>query len=496
MSDFLTTERLGPQQSLTPEGFLVIRAVPLARTGPQLYSDQEIPIKGDAGGRIVIDREPDEVFSPATIASLNGKPVTLDHPDDDVDPTNYADLAVGTVLNVRRGQYARDNLLYGDLVIHHPDAIKAIRDKVVRELSVGYRATYQQTGPGRGRQTGIICNHLALVSDGRCGPACTIGDRAYFTKDQHMPTGQPSMNNLHGRTGSSGGNWDRLPGRSRDQSPGTSQGSQGSATGGAPRKAERPDKPASLKAGVFSNDDRPPIGGTGQSYRYPYRPYDPTITDDEDDGVIEGANRLSKWATQQQDEEPEDTTGLGEKVGEVEAPPEGMVLTLVPQPDGMIAILCVPDDGDDDLNTNDRTYRHKISDHRDPILARMNRINRHRSTKDWASTKEVTLYRYKGLLPGERIELQGPNEYGRYDLILFSRTTPLLAGDVVMPSNQQQPNKGSGYPAQNWSASPGNRPGERSIHELDGQISSRTGDRAMTLARMNRLHRAHWAVRT
>ena len=28
VSDFLTTERLGPQQSLTPEGFLVIRAVP------------------------------------------------------------------------------------------------------------------------------------------------------------------------------------------------------------------------------------------------------------------------------------------------------------------------------------------------------------------------------------------------------------------------------------------------------------------------------------
>ena len=198
-----------------------------------------------------------------------------------------------------------------------------------------------------------------------------------------------------------------------------------------------------------------------------------------------------------------DTTGLGEKVGEVEAPPEGMVLQLVPQPDGMVAILCVLDDGDDDLNTNDRTYRHP--DQRRPrirSLARMNRINRHRSTKDWASTKEVTLYRYKGLLPGERIELQGPNEYGRFDLILFSRTTPLLAGDVVMPSNQQQPNKGSGYPAQNWSASPGNRPGERSIHELDGQHQQcRTGDRrdddrtSAACIPMNRAAAAFWAAR-
>ena len=68
------------------------------------------------------------------------------------------------------------------------------------------------------------------------------------------------MNNL-GRNGSQ----EFLPGKwGRDQSPGTRQGSQGSATGGAPRKAERPDKPASLKAGVFSNDDRTPICCTGQ----------------------------------------------------------------------------------------------------------------------------------------------------------------------------------------------------------------------------------------
>src|SRR5262252_4684262 len=107
-TDFYTVERLGPQQSLTPEGFLIIRGVPLARTGPQLYSEQEIPIKGDSAGRIVIDREPDEVFRPATVASLNGKPVTLDHPDEDVTPENYRDLAVGHVVNPRRGEHAMD----------------------------------------------------------------------------------------------------------------------------------------------------------------------------------------------------------------------------------------------------------------------------------------------------------------------------------------------------------------------------------------------------
>jgi len=179
-TDFYTVERLGPVQALTPEGFLVCRNVALARTGPQLYSDQEIPIKGDASGRIIIDRTPEEVFRPATLNSLNGKAVTLDHPEDDVTPENYKSLLVGTVINPRRGINALDNLLLGDLVIYDPAAIKAIRGKEIREVSVGYKADYEETGPARGMQRNISCNHLALVRDGRCGPICRIGDKAFF----------------------------------------------------------------------------------------------------------------------------------------------------------------------------------------------------------------------------------------------------------------------------------------------------------------------------
>jgi len=185
-TDFLTIERLGPMQSLTPEGFLVVRAVPLARTGPQLYSDQELPLDGDAAGRIIIDRLPEEVFRPSTLNSLQGKAVTFDHPEDDVTPENYKELLVGTVINPRQGQNAMDNLLLGDLIIYDPQTIKAIRDGKVREVSVGYKADYEETGPARGKQKNILCNHLALVQDGRCGPICRIGDKAYFprhTKD-------------------------------------------------------------------------------------------------------------------------------------------------------------------------------------------------------------------------------------------------------------------------------------------------------------------------
>jgi uncharacterized protein len=181
---FYTVERLGPQQGLTPEGFLIVRDVPLARTGPQLYNENEVPVKGDSRGRVIIMRDEDEVFRKETVASLNGKPITIDHPDGDVSPENWRDLAVGHVVNPRRGEGVLDNLLLGDLVITCPDAIKYVRDGDLREVSVGYEADYDDQGFGKGRQRNILANHLALVANGRCGPACRIGDSAaHVTRD-------------------------------------------------------------------------------------------------------------------------------------------------------------------------------------------------------------------------------------------------------------------------------------------------------------------------
>ena len=173
---FYTVEQLGPVQAFTPEGFLLCRNVPLARTGAQLYSEKEIPIKGDSNGRVIIDRPPEEVFRPATIASLNGKPIALDHPDEDVTPDNYQKHLVGVVMDPRQGKGIQDNRLYGDLMVYAPDAIKAIRDNELREVSVGYEAEYVEDGPGRGHQKNIVANHLALVREGRCGVSCRIGD--------------------------------------------------------------------------------------------------------------------------------------------------------------------------------------------------------------------------------------------------------------------------------------------------------------------------------
>ncbi|WP_232734899.1 DUF2213 domain-containing protein [Achromobacter ruhlandii] len=173
---FYTVEKLGEKQELTNEGFLLCRDVPIARIGELLYADGEVPVEATPDGLIKINRSPEEVFRPETIASFEGKPVTLDHPDDFITPETWRQLAVGTVQNVRQGQGIENDYLFADLLITDAQAIEDIRSGL-REVSCGYEADYEQVEPGRGEQRNIIGNHVALVERGRCGPRCAIGDK-------------------------------------------------------------------------------------------------------------------------------------------------------------------------------------------------------------------------------------------------------------------------------------------------------------------------------
>ena len=172
---FYAVEKLGDHQSLTPEGFLAITDVPLCRTGILIYGPNEVPIKTGADGTVRVYREPEDVFSPTHIASIQGKSVVNDHPPDDVTPSNWKSYHVGTVLNPRRGEGALSDLLIGDMLIMDPQAIKDIQSGK-REVSMGYDADYEEDAPGIGRQRNLIANHVALVEAGRCGPRCAIKD--------------------------------------------------------------------------------------------------------------------------------------------------------------------------------------------------------------------------------------------------------------------------------------------------------------------------------
>lgn len=171
---------LSDKQAMTPEGYLCCYDVPIARTGMMLYGADEVPELEPQGGIVRVDREPDQVFRDITIKSFEGKPVTNDHPEEDVTSANWKRLAVGTVQNVRRGVGLQDNLLLADLLITDKEAIEAVRDGK-REVSCGYDAKFEQTSPGRGRQLNILGNHVALVDKGRCGARCAIKDKETTT---------------------------------------------------------------------------------------------------------------------------------------------------------------------------------------------------------------------------------------------------------------------------------------------------------------------------
>lgn len=191
---FYTTEQLGPKRSLTPEGFLLCEDVPLARPGEMIYGPDETPIEAGPDGITHITRTLDELFKPETLASFNGKPVTNEHPDEDVTPSNWKRYAVGVLLNVRKGTGDNEGLMVGDMLITDPETIEDIRgDK--REVSLGYDADYKKTGPGTGEQSNILGNHVALVERGRCGPRCAIHDHdSNHRKEPDMGTVNTGVN--------------------------------------------------------------------------------------------------------------------------------------------------------------------------------------------------------------------------------------------------------------------------------------------------------------
>lgn len=153
-SDFKATK--------TDEGFLVDSPI-VARIGIQEY------MRADGTTRREL-RLPEEVFDADSLASMRGKPITVDHPGSGkVTSKDAHRVTVGTIL--AEGKQDGDNVRT-DITIHSPDAIG---DR--RELSLGYTAVLDETpGEWNGQrydaiQRNIRVNHLSVVKRGRAGVA-------------------------------------------------------------------------------------------------------------------------------------------------------------------------------------------------------------------------------------------------------------------------------------------------------------------------------------
>ena len=164
--------RLGENMAETPEGFLICRNVPIARTGYQTYLPEEIGRSG--GAPVSVYRDASEVFSAGTLASFEGKPVTCGHPPQDVSPRNAASFICGHVQNVRRGTGEDCDCILADLFLTDPALIERVRGGL-REVSCGYRCCYAD-GPRGVEQRAIRGNHVAVVEAGRAGSRVAIRD--------------------------------------------------------------------------------------------------------------------------------------------------------------------------------------------------------------------------------------------------------------------------------------------------------------------------------
>lgn len=174
----LVNEKLSSHKYKTPEGYLICTDAILARTGKQDYLRREL--FGDSCENpdeiVWVDRKPEEVFDEATLSSFENKPITVDHPDENVNPSNYRDLAVGYVRDVRRDKMDDGTeVIKGNLVITDENTINEILEGEHTDLSCGYDCEIlDEDNP---QQRHIRGNHVALCEEGRAGVAKIVDSK-------------------------------------------------------------------------------------------------------------------------------------------------------------------------------------------------------------------------------------------------------------------------------------------------------------------------------
>jgi hypothetical protein len=153
----------------------------------------------DSDGSIRREYRPEaEVASPESLASFAGKAITLEHPPVLLDSANTKDYQIG---------FSGTEVVYDDgfvravMTITDKDAIERIMKGDAKEVSAGYRVSYNPT-PGvtdsgenyDGIQTGISGNHIAVVRRGRAGPQVKLHlDRLDAADPSLMNTEDSSM---------------------------------------------------------------------------------------------------------------------------------------------------------------------------------------------------------------------------------------------------------------------------------------------------------------
>ena len=167
----------------TKDGYLVCTPR-VSRVGIQQYHSSELGLDDD---RVVnVFRSEDEVFSKESLGSLAHRPITLFHPPEAVDASNWKDYSVGTTGDeiLRDGEFVRVPMCLMD-----KNAIDACVNDGTIELSMGYSADLEFIdGEFDGVkyeavQKNIRGNHLAIVDKARGGDKLNLVDNLSILQD-------------------------------------------------------------------------------------------------------------------------------------------------------------------------------------------------------------------------------------------------------------------------------------------------------------------------
>ncbi len=172
----------------TADGYAVMEC-PVARSGIQEYLAAEMgPAFKDRNPRDVIRvyRPDDVIFGDASLQGYAHKPLTNDHPPEQVTADNWKKYAIG---HTGDEVTVREKRVRVPMLMADGDAISAV-EAGKREWSAGYSVSFDvQSGTTPDGQaydaivTGQKINHIALVDRGRAGPDCRIGDKHSASDD-------------------------------------------------------------------------------------------------------------------------------------------------------------------------------------------------------------------------------------------------------------------------------------------------------------------------
>jgi hypothetical protein len=162
----LVTEKISEHKFKDNSGYLICTDCVCARTGKQTYTRDECFGDGD-DTEIEVDRKEEDVFSEETLASFENKPLTIQHPNVDVNPDNHKELSFGYLRDVHKGTYEGKPVMMGTIVVTDAEAIRLVESGELTNLSCGYDCDVEDVP--NPCQKNIRGNHIALCDIPRAG---------------------------------------------------------------------------------------------------------------------------------------------------------------------------------------------------------------------------------------------------------------------------------------------------------------------------------------